>query len=87
MRVSATDFARNFSRYQDEAREEPIEVTSHERTTGYFVSPRDFSELLELRAKSRRALIIGQLSKDTLAAISDSEMSPTHAHLNALMDK
>ena len=87
MRVSATEFARNFSRYQDEAREQPIEVTSHDRTTGYFVSPRDFKELQELRARERRSLVVGRLSRETRDAIRSSKMSPEHAHLDDLMDE
>lgn len=87
MRITATEFARNFSRYQDEAREEPIEVTSHDRTTGYFVSPREYAELEELRAKARRILRVGDLPAEVLEAIQNSAMSNKHDHLNALMDQ
>lgn len=86
MRVSATYFARQFARFQGEAREEPIEVTSHDRTTGYFISPSDYAELQELRAMKRRNLRVGLLSEDAREAIRSSNMSPEHSHLNALMD-
>ncbi len=86
MRVPATEFVREFSRYKDEAREEPVEVTNHDRVTGVFISPKDFSELLELRAKSARSLIVGQLSAQNLADIRAAKMATKHADLDALMD-
>ncbi|MEH2482207.1 hypothetical protein V1282_005564 [Nitrobacteraceae bacterium AZCC 2146] len=86
MRVTATEFAKNFGRYQDEAREEPIEVTTHDRTTGYFVSPRAYEEFQELRAKSRQNLQVGALSPETVELIRSSKMSDRHDALNALLD-
>jgi hypothetical protein len=41
MVVPATEFARNFGRYREEARHEPVAVQSHGRITGYFVSARE----------------------------------------------
>jgi hypothetical protein len=35
---------------------------------------------------TRRILIVGELSKDTLNALRSSEMSPRHEHLNSLLD-
>ncbi len=86
MRVAATDFVRDFAKYKDEARDEPVEVTNHQRIAGYFISPNDFTEFLALREKSTRTLIVGQLSAQALADIRASEMSEAHTDLNALMD-
>ena len=36
--VAATEFARNFGRYREEAQHEPVAVVTHNRVTGYFVS-------------------------------------------------
>lgn len=43
--VPASEFARNFGRYRELAQREPIAVTSHGRTTGYFVSAEQFERL------------------------------------------
>ena len=43
--VSATEFARNFGQYREIVQREPVAVTSHGRTTGYFVSPVEYEEL------------------------------------------
>jgi prevent-host-death family protein len=51
MRVTATSFIRHFGVYQDDARDEPIEVTSHGRTIGYFISIRDFDEYQVLQKR------------------------------------
>ena len=84
--VTATDFVRNFARYQHEAHREPVAVTSHGRTTGYFVSPEDYAEFQELRAKARQVLPVGRLPDDVVNALRSTEMDARHAHLDALMD-
>ena len=85
-RVQATAFVREFGKFQDEVREEPIEVVSHNRVTGYFVSPREFEELQQLRATVRRSVVAGQLSQSLVEALRESRMDPQHDHLNSLMD-
>lgn len=85
--VSATEFSRNFARIQHEVHREAIAVTSHGRTTGYFVSPEEYAELDGLRAKARRILRVGELSEDTLRSLRDSTMDARHSALDALMDE
>lgn len=85
--VAATEFVRNFSKYQDEAREGAVEITSHGRATAVLISPTDYAEYLELRARSRRILKIGELPSSIIDALKDSEMSARHAHLDSLMDE
>ncbi|MWC42427.1 type II toxin-antitoxin system Phd/YefM family antitoxin, partial [Sphingomonas carotinifaciens] len=48
--VAATEFARNFGRYREEAQREPVAVVTHNRVTGYFVSARDYDEYQRLKA-------------------------------------
>ena len=43
--VSATEFTRNFSSYQRSVQVEPIEVQSHDKVTGYFLSPEHFERV------------------------------------------
>ena len=38
--VAASEFARNFGRYQDEAHREVVKVTSHGRVVGGYLPPR-----------------------------------------------
>lgn len=62
--VSATDFARNFGRYKEEAQREPIAITSHGRTSGYFVSAKEYSELQRLRQLERHSYTIETLPNE-----------------------
>jgi hypothetical protein len=87
MRVPATEFAKNFGRYQDEAAHEVIEVTTHDRTAGYFVSARDFDEFLKFKAHSRRVLKTEELTDATTELIRSSRMDERHKALDALLDE
>ena len=87
VRVTATEFAKNFGRYREEAQREPVAITSHGRTSGYFVSPYEYAELVRLRAFERRVYRIEELPENIAQAISEAEMDPKHEHRNALLDK
>jgi PHD/YefM family antitoxin component YafN of YafNO toxin-antitoxin module len=87
IRVTATEFAKNFGRYREEAQREPVAITSHGRTSGYFVSPHEYAELERLRAYERRVYRIEELPENIVQAISEAKMDPKHEHLNALLDK
>jgi PHD/YefM family antitoxin component YafN of YafNO toxin-antitoxin module len=84
--VAATEFARHFSRYREEAQREPIAVMAHHRVTGYFVSARDYDEYQRLRAAASAALAVEELDGATLKALAASRMDSRHDHLDALMD-
>lgn len=87
VQVTATEFAKNFGRYREEAQREPVAITSHGRTSGYFVSPYEYAELVRLRAFERRVHRIGDLPENIVQAISESTMDPKHEHLNELLDR
>lgn len=87
VRVTATEFAKNFGRYREEAQREPVAITSHGRTTGYFVSPHEFAELERLRAYERRAYRIEDVPDEVFEAITTATMDPRHEHLNRLLDE
>ena len=87
VQVTATEFAKNFGRYREEAQREPVAITSHGRTSGYFVSAHEFAELVRLRAFERRVHRIEELPENIVQAISESTMDPKHESLNALLDK
>ena len=85
--VTATDFAKSFGRYKEEAQREPVAITSHGRISGYFVSEREYKELQRLRAFERRVFKIKDLTPELSRAIKASKMDPAHDHLNSLLEE
>jgi PHD/YefM family antitoxin component YafN of YafNO toxin-antitoxin module len=85
--VTATEFAKGFGRYKEEAQHKPIAITSYGRVSGYFISAREFEELQRLRAFERRAYRIKDLPAEIADAIEGSKMNPAHDHLNKLLDE
>lgn len=84
--VAATDFCRNFSKYNRQVQREPIQVKSHETVTGYYVSPEDYDRMQRILAASRRAYHPSELPPSLKEAVRNARMDPRHDHLNALMD-
>jgi prevent-host-death family protein len=85
--VPATEFTRNFGQYREIAQREPVAVTSHGRTTGYFVSAVEFEEMQRIKAYARRSRAVVDMTKDEIEQMAASRMAPEHDHLNALLDK
>lgn len=72
--VSATEFARNFGRYQDRAHSgDVIKVTSHGRVVGGYLSGRALEDYERLKRREREILIVGQLPDDVVADIEAAE--------------
>jgi PHD/YefM family antitoxin component YafN of YafNO toxin-antitoxin module len=86
MRVTATEFARNIAKFQHSVHKEPVEVTNHGRTAGFFLSPEEYAEYTSLKAKARKVLLVGNLSDEKVKELQDTSMDERHAHLNALLD-
>jgi len=84
--VTATEFAKGFGRYKEEAQREPIAITSYGRVSGYFVSAREFAELQRLRAFERRVHRVKDLPAEIAEAIQRSKMTAAHDHLNKLLE-
>ena len=85
--VSAAEFARNFGRYREAAQREPVAVTSHGRTSGYFLSAVEFEAYLQMKARTTRALHVSELPQETVDQIAATRMDPAHDRLNALLDE
>lgn len=85
--VAATDFCRNFGQYQRRVQREPIEVRSHERTTGYFISEEEFKRYMRLSNAARQAYHPSELPEHLKRAIAEARMDPRHEHLNELLDE
>jgi PHD/YefM family antitoxin component YafN of YafNO toxin-antitoxin module len=84
--VPDSEFTRNFGRYQMLAQREPLAVTSHGRTTGYFIAAEDYEAIRRFK-ESRRSFATTELSEEKAKAISSSRMDPRHAHLDAMLDE
>jgi hypothetical protein len=84
--ATASHFCRNFGRYQLQAQREPVQVTSHGRVTGYFVSEAEFAHYQDLLRKEREILLVGRLPADAVAAIEVSQYPEGHDDLDALVD-
>lgn len=86
LEVPATKFVKNFGQYREQVQREAIAITSHGRTSGYFVSEHEYKEYLLLKAHSRKAYNLQELPEETVNAIANVEMDSSHDHLNVLMD-
>jgi hypothetical protein len=72
--VPATDFARNFARYREEAiTEKVIHVTSHGRVIGAYLSASEAAHYEKLKRRERQTLVVGNLPSDVIAAIESAE--------------
>ncbi|HZZ88567.1 MAG TPA: hypothetical protein VFE13_09570 [Caulobacteraceae bacterium] len=72
--VRATEFARNFARYQDEAiAAKVIVVTSHDRVVGGYLSAAELARYEQLKAREREVLVVGELSDEVVALIETAE--------------
>jgi hypothetical protein len=85
-RGPATAFTRNLAEIQHEVHRDTVAVTSHNRITGYFLSPEEFAEFEDLRAKSRKSLVVGQLPAESVQGLENARMDPRHADLDPLMN-
>jgi PHD/YefM family antitoxin component YafN of YafNO toxin-antitoxin module len=84
--IPASEFTRNFGRYQMLAQREPVAVTSHGRTTGYFIAAEDYEAFKRFK-ESRRSFATIELPEEKARAISASRMNGRHAHLDAMLDE
>ena len=72
--VRATEFSRNFAKYQDEAIEaKVINVTSHGRVIGGYLSASELARYEALKRREREVLIVGELDDETIKAIEEAE--------------
>jgi hypothetical protein len=85
--VPATEFAKHFGRYKELAQREPVAITSHGRTTGYFMSEPEYVEYQRLKARARRVYHISELPEETIAALVSARMNPAHESLNDHLDE
>ena len=72
--VKASDFARNFGRYREQATEGTVvRVTNHGRTIGAFLSARQLEEYRALKERERQNFVVGELPDDVVESIRAAE--------------
>lgn len=76
--VTASEFARNFGRYRDEAATgEIVKVTNRGRVIGGFLSAKRLEEYRQLKRRAREVLIVGELPDEIVAEIETAEYDKT----------
>jgi len=72
--VPASEFARNFGRYQDEAiNAKVISVTSHGRVVGGYLSADELAHYENLKQRERKVLIVDELDDEAIKMIAEAE--------------
>jgi hypothetical protein len=87
--ITATEFAKSFGRYKEEAQREPVAITSYGRISGYFVvnAGREYEELRRLREFERRVYRLRGLPAEVAEAIKKAKMDSVHDPLNELLEE
>lgn len=79
--VSASEFQRNFERFQEEAKIAPIAISRDGQAESVLIS----AEMFELIVKGRIARSVADIGDAALEAIRASEVPPEADHLDALL--
>lgn len=83
--VQASRFSRNFGEYQDIAQREIVEVSSHGRLVGAFISPVELRRYRELLARERQVYTAGSIPADVLEMIANAEYPEDAPDIDHLM--
>ncbi|MFN3400528.1 MAG: hypothetical protein ACK4Z4_09340 [Ferrovibrio sp.] len=76
--VTATDFARNFAFYSEDAiAKKVIRVTSHGRVIGAYLSASEAAHYERLKRLEQQSLLAGDLPDDVASALKWSEYGVT----------
>ncbi|KQW31158.1 hypothetical protein ASE36_02435 [Rhizobium sp. Root274] len=74
IKVPATKFSRNFAHYQDEAHSAGvIEVTSHDRVIGGYLSAKELENYQRLKSKEREVISFADFDDEMLADLKDTQ--------------
>lgn len=72
--VPASEFSRNFGRYQDQAMTGGVvRVSSHGRIVGGFLSPQELDRYERLKRREREVMVVGALPDEVIADIAAAE--------------
>ena len=74
LKVSATKFSRGFAHYQDEAHSAGvIEITSHDRVIGGYLSAKELENYRRLKSKEREVVTFDEFDEDMLSDIKNTK--------------
>lgn len=74
LRVSATKFSRGFAHYQDEAHSAGvIEVTSHDRVIGGYLSAKELENYWRLRNREREVVLFSEFDDEMLSELKNAK--------------
>ncbi len=62
-------------------------MTSHGRTTGYFISAIEYEEIQRIKASLRRSRLVADMTHDEITEMAAGRMDSEHDHLNALLNE
>jgi hypothetical protein len=79
--VSASEFQRNFERFQEEAKTTPIAISRDGHAESVLMS----AQMYDLIVRGRIARSVTDFDEATLEAIRASEVPPEFDHLDALL--
>ncbi len=82
IRVSATEFSKEFGRYQDAALTQPVIVTRNGRDRTVMISAEEYARL---KRRDREVFGAGELPNETVEAVRNTRMDPRHDHLDDLI--
>lgn len=78
IQVSATKFSRSFARYQDEAHAAGvIEVTSHDRVIGGYLSAKELENYRRLKNREREVILFSEFDDDMLSDLKNTKWGVT----------
>ncbi len=79
IKVTATEFQRNFGRYEDTALVEPVSITRHGREKVVLISKETFDKL---SARTPKAILVSELSDEDLHNIKQAKVPEEYAELD-----
>jgi PHD/YefM family antitoxin component YafN of YafNO toxin-antitoxin module len=83
MRVSSSEFIRNYGSLSDRALIEPVTITQGGRDRLVLVSAEEFERV---KLYGRRSLAIGELAESEVAEIAKAQVPAEYDELNQLLD-
>lgn len=78
MKVTATEFERNFGHYRDAAQHAPVTITLDGHDHAVLIS----AALFEILSRGRIARTVAELDDETIAAIARAEVPAEYAYLD-----
>ncbi|MSP02306.1 MAG: type II toxin-antitoxin system Phd/YefM family antitoxin [Acetobacteraceae bacterium] len=84
LKVSASEFQRDFGRYQDEALKQPLSITRNGRDHLVVLAVEEYRRL---KRRDRAVYRTEDLNDDELRALTEDGMDPRHEHLNAELEQ